>query len=61
MAALPISRGILMPMDPKDNFSSQTIYFIFFFCLTLFGFVYFEIFRETEFKPEVPITRSVGQ
>jgi hypothetical protein len=42
-------------MDPKDDFSSRTIYFIFFLCLVVFGFVYFEIFRGTAFEPEKPV------
>lgn len=44
-------------MDPKDSFPRQAVYFIFFFCIAAYGFVYFEIFHQTEFKPEKPVVK----
>jgi hypothetical protein len=48
-------------MDPKDSFPRQAVYFIFFFCIFAYGFVYFEIFRQTEFKPDVQVQKQVQQ
>lgn len=45
-------------MDSND-FSGTSIYVVFGVCLAAFGFIYFEIFHQTENPKPAPVVQSV--